>query len=295
MPCRPPPSPSSRSAASRPIFSRASARTRTSSPRHRRFRRPGHSISDEGHRQTSRARGAAEGDRPRGNWRRQCRCSGRHRERHYRDEYAVWQFDHHRRHAIALMFALARQIPQADLSTRPANGKRTALWVSRSPARCSASSAAALSGRSSPRARLACRCGSSPTILSSRPNAPSISASRKSALKHLLARADFITLHTPLTAQTKNILSAENLAKTKKGVRIVNCARGGLADERALRALLDSGHVAGAAFDVFGHEPATEIRFSAIQMRSARRILALRPARRKKTSRYRSPRRCRII
>src|SRR5208283_5180193 len=60
----------------------------------------------------------------------------------------------------------------------------------------------------------------------------------------------------PLTAQTKNILSAENLAKTKKGVRIVNCARGGLVDEAALRAALDSGHVAGAAFDVFTEEPA---------------------------------------
>ena len=79
----------------------------------------------------------------------------------------------------------------------------------------------------------------------------------KVGLETLLTSADFITLHTPLTAQTKTILSAENLAKTKKGVRIVNCARGGLADERALRALLDSGHVAGAGFDVFGHEPAT--------------------------------------
>ena len=60
-----------------------------------------------------------------------------------------------------------------------------------------------------------------------------------------------------MTAQTKNILSAENLAKTKKGVRIINCARGGLVDEAALRAALDSGHVAGAAFDVFVEEPAT--------------------------------------
>jgi D-3-phosphoglycerate dehydrogenase len=76
-------------------------------------------------------------------------------------------------------------------------------------------------------------------------------------LDDLLKRADFITLHTPMTAQTKNILSAGNLAKTKKGVRIVNCARGGLVDEAALRAALDSGHVGGAAFDVFVEEPAT--------------------------------------
>jgi D-3-phosphoglycerate dehydrogenase len=80
----------------------------------------------------------------------------------------------------------------------------------------------------------------------------------KVELDELLARADIVTLHTPLTEKTKNILSKENLARTKKGVRIVNCARGGLVDEAALRAALDSGHVAGAAFDVFAVEPATE-------------------------------------
>jgi D-3-phosphoglycerate dehydrogenase len=80
----------------------------------------------------------------------------------------------------------------------------------------------------------------------------------KVELDDLLARADFITLHTPLTDQTRNILSRENLAKTKKGVRIVNCARGGLIDEAALKDALDSGHVAGAALDVFQTEPAKE-------------------------------------
>jgi D-3-phosphoglycerate dehydrogenase / 2-oxoglutarate reductase len=61
-----------------------------------------------------------------------------------------------------------------------------------------------------------------------------------------------------MTPQTKNVLSAENLAKTKKGVRIINCARGGLVDEEALRRLLDSEHVAGAAIDVFAVEPAKD-------------------------------------
>jgi D-3-phosphoglycerate dehydrogenase len=78
----------------------------------------------------------------------------------------------------------------------------------------------------------------------------------KVELEDLLARADCITLHTPLTDKTRNILSAENLARTRKGVLIVNCARGGLVDEAALRKLLDDGHVGGAAFDVFVEEPA---------------------------------------
>ena len=80
----------------------------------------------------------------------------------------------------------------------------------------------------------------------------------KADLETLVTRADFITLHTPLTEETRNILSRERLEKTKKGVRIVNCARGGLIDEAALKDMLDSGHVAGAALDVFAVEPAKE-------------------------------------
>ena len=86
----------------------------------------------------------------------------------------------------------------------------------------------------------------------------------KVELDELLARADVITLHTPLTDKTRNILSAEALAKTRKGVLIVNCARGGLVDEAALRAALESGQVGGAAFDVFVEEPAkTNVLFGA--------------------------------
>jgi D-3-phosphoglycerate dehydrogenase len=80
----------------------------------------------------------------------------------------------------------------------------------------------------------------------------------KVEIDELIERAEFITLHTPLTDKTRNILSAEALARTRKGVRIINCARGGLVDEAALRAGLDSGHIGGAAFDVFVTEPATE-------------------------------------
>jgi D-3-phosphoglycerate dehydrogenase len=78
----------------------------------------------------------------------------------------------------------------------------------------------------------------------------------KVELSELLPRADFISLHTPLTAETKNIISADAIAKMKKGARLINCARGGLVDENAVKAALDSGQLAGAAFDVFEEEPA---------------------------------------
>ena len=79
----------------------------------------------------------------------------------------------------------------------------------------------------------------------------------KVELDELFRRADFITLHTPLTEKTRNIIDAAALKRMKKGVRIINCARGGLVDEAALYDALKSGHVAGAAFDVFVEEPAT--------------------------------------
>src|SRR6201981_3656762 len=74
-------------------------------------------------------------------------------------------------------------------------------------------------------------------------------------LDDLLTSADFISLHTPLTAETRHILDAAQLQKTKRGVRIINCARGGLIDENALLKALQDGHVAGAALDVFETEP----------------------------------------
>jgi D-3-phosphoglycerate dehydrogenase / 2-oxoglutarate reductase len=79
----------------------------------------------------------------------------------------------------------------------------------------------------------------------------------KVELEQLLRRADFITLHTPLTDKTRNIISRESLALTKKGVRLINCARGELVDEAALFDALTAGQVAGAALDVFVEEPAT--------------------------------------
>jgi D-3-phosphoglycerate dehydrogenase len=81
-----------------------------------------------------------------------------------------------------------------------------------------------------------------------------ISCVRGTSLDELLARSDFISLHIPLTAETQNILSAESLAKTKRGVYVINCGRGGTIDEAALYDAVVSGHVAGAALDVFADE-----------------------------------------
>ncbi len=160
-------------------------------------------------------------------------------------------------HAIAMMFALAREIPAADASTQAGKWEKNRFM------------GVEITGKTLG----VIGCGNIGGIVADRAVGlkmrviafdPFLSAERakdigveKVELAELLARADIITLHTPMTAQTKNILSAENLAKTKKGVRIVNCARGGLVDEQALAQMLDSGHVAGAAFDVFIEEPAT--------------------------------------
>lgn len=74
-------------------------------------------------------------------------------------------------------------------------------------------------------------------------------------LDEIYRRSDFITVHTPLNNETRGLLNKETIAKCKKGVRLINCARGGIIDEAALLEALDSGHVAGAALDVYAEEP----------------------------------------
>ncbi|GLT01056.1 D-3-phosphoglycerate dehydrogenase [Sphingobium jiangsuense] len=161
-------------------------------------------------------------------------------------------------HAIALMFAVARQLPEADASTQAGKWEKNRFM------------GVELTGKTLG----LIGAGNIGSIVASRALGlkmkvvafdPFLTPERaiemgveKVDLDTLLARADFITLHTPLTDQTRNILSRENLAKTKKGVRIVNCARGGLIDEAALKEGLESGHIAGAALDVFAVEPAKE-------------------------------------
>jgi D-3-phosphoglycerate dehydrogenase len=161
-------------------------------------------------------------------------------------------------HAIAMMFAVARQIPEASASTHAGKWEKSKfMGVELTAKTLGVIGAGNIGGIVCDRAR-----GLKMKVVAYDPFLSEEKAEKmgveKVELEELLKRADFITLHVPLTDQTRNILSRENLAKTKKGVRIINCARGGLVDEAALAEMLQSGHVAGAAFDVFSVEPAVE-------------------------------------
>ena len=170
-------------------------------------------------------------------------------------------------HAIAMMFALAREIPAANVSTHAGKWEKNRFMGVELY-----SKTLGVIG-----------CGNIGAIVCDRALGlkmrviaydPFLSADRakdlgveKVELDDLLRRADFITLHTPLTDQTRNLLDANALAKTRKGVRIINCARGGLVVEEDLKKAIESGHVAGAAFDVFVEEPAkTNILFGMDQV-----------------------------
>jgi len=161
-------------------------------------------------------------------------------------------------HAISLMLALARELPAANASTQAGKWEKNRFMGVEITAKVLGLIGAGNIGSIvADRAKgLKMRVVAfDPYLSQERANDLGI---EKVELDDLLARADFITLHVPLTAETKNILSAGAIAKTKKGVRIINCARGGLIDEHALKAAIDNGHVAGAALDVFETEPAKE-------------------------------------
>ncbi len=161
-------------------------------------------------------------------------------------------------HAIAMMFALARQLPTANSSTQAGKWEK-----SRFMGREIEGKTLGLIG-----------CGNIGSIVADRAQGlrmrvvvhdPYLSQERatdlgieKLSLDDLCARADFISLHAPLTDSTKGIIDAAAIAKMRPGVQIINCARGGLVVEEDLADALDSGHVAGAAFDVFVSEPARE-------------------------------------
>ena len=161
-------------------------------------------------------------------------------------------------HTLALMLALARQVPAADRSTRAGKWEK-ARFVGTELA----GKVLGLIG-----------CGNIGSIVADRAHGlkmrviaydPYLAPERardlgveKVAFGDLLARADLISLHAPLTESTRNLLDRKAMARTKPGVRIVNCARGGLLDEGALCEAIRSGHVAGAALDVFAEEPARD-------------------------------------
>ncbi|AVT78329.1 3-phosphoglycerate dehydrogenase [Rhodopseudomonas palustris] len=161
-------------------------------------------------------------------------------------------------HAITMMLSLAREIPAADASTQAGKWEKNRFMGVEITAKTLG----------------VIGCGNIGSIVADRALGlkmkviafdPFLSPERakdlgveKVELEDIFKRADFITLHTPLTDKTKNIIDAAAIAKMKKGVRIINCARGGLVDENALAEALKSGHVAGAAFDVFSEEPATK-------------------------------------
>ena len=161
-------------------------------------------------------------------------------------------------HAIAMIFAAARQIPAASLRTQAgewpkADFKGVELYnKTLGVIGCGNIGALVIERALGLKMKV---IGYDPYLTEERALALGI---EKVELDDLFKRADFITLHTPLVEGTRGIVSKERLAMTKKGVILVNCARGGLVDEEALKDALDSGHVRAAALDVFEVEPAKE-------------------------------------
>lgn len=161
-------------------------------------------------------------------------------------------------HAIAMMFALARQLPDANASTQQGKWEKSRFMGVELTAKTLGLIGAGNIGSIVAERALGLKMhviAYDPFLTPERAVEMGV---KKVTLDELLAKADFITLHTPLTDQTRGIVGKEALAKTKKGVRIINCARGGLIDEAALKEALESGQVAGAALDVFAQEPAKE-------------------------------------
>ncbi|WEX89277.1 phosphoglycerate dehydrogenase [Sinorhizobium garamanticum] len=161
-------------------------------------------------------------------------------------------------HAVALMFAVARQLPAADGSTQAGKWEKSKFMGVEITGKVLGVIGAGNIGS------IVCAraIGLKMHVIAYDPFLSKERAEEMGVVKveldELFARADFITLHVPLTDKTRHIIDAEAIAKMKPGVRIINCARGGLVVESALAEALKSGHVAGAGFDVFEVEPATE-------------------------------------
>ena len=162
-------------------------------------------------------------------------------------------------HAIAMMLALARQIPEASASTHAGRWEKSRFMGTEITGKT-----LGLVGCGNIGSVVANRAiGLKMKVIAYDPflgheRAEQLGVEKVDELDEVLARADFVTLHLPKTEKTANILSAERIARMKPGARLINCARGGLVDEEAVAEALRSGRLAGAAFDVFSQEPATE-------------------------------------
>ncbi|SES05302.1 D-3-phosphoglycerate dehydrogenase [Tranquillimonas rosea] len=161
-------------------------------------------------------------------------------------------------HAIAMMFAVARQIPEASASTHAGKWEKSKfMGVELTGKTLGVIGAGNIGSIVIDRAN-----GLRMKVLAYDPFLSEERAAqlgvRKVELDEMLQKADFVTLHVPLTEKTKNILSKENIAKMKRGARVINCARGGLVDEAALAEAIQEGRIGGAGFDVFIDEPATD-------------------------------------
>lgn len=161
-------------------------------------------------------------------------------------------------HAIAMMFALARQIPQANESTHAGKWeKKKFMGVELTGKTLGVIGCGNIGGIAATRG-----VGLKMNVIAYDPFLTEERAVdlgvEKVELDDLFARADFITIHVPKNEHTVGLINKKSIAKMKKGVRIINCARGGIIIEPDLKEALDSGHVAGAALDVFEVEPATD-------------------------------------
>lgn len=158
-------------------------------------------------------------------------------------------------HAIALMLALARQIPQATASMKAGKWEKNKFMGTEITDKTLGVVGMGNVGKVVAERAL----GLKMTVLGYDPYVPADDMRKLGvepvSLDELYRRSDFITFHTPLTPETKGMVNARSIAKMKKGVYIVNCARGALIDEADLLAALESGHVRGAALDVFPVEP----------------------------------------
>ncbi|MDO3409585.1 phosphoglycerate dehydrogenase [Saccharibacillus sp. CPCC 101409] len=157
-------------------------------------------------------------------------------------------------HAFAMMMALARHIPQAYAKTVGGQWDRKFLGVELRNKKLGVLGMGRIGSEVAKRAKAFGMdiLGYDPFLTQERADKMGVTLA---SVDDIVKQADFITVHTPLTPETKHMISAPQFAVMKKGMRIVNCARGGVVDEAALVEAIDQGIVAGAAFDVFEQEP----------------------------------------